>query len=521
MKRWMLALATLAFSSLSFAAPPDGPHITAAVTDIKQLQFDITPVARVNRYELWFRANPDAKWVRYAETSAQSPRFRIRISVHLLDWRAARYYVKACNPSGCGQSNVVGVGVNNNQLAAMGYFKPYSAESYQYFGGSVALSEDGGTMAVLNVETVGAVANVQTIHVYRRDFGQHWRLEARIVPSMQATFEFYHYKFPLSLSQDGNVLAYGHFNESRTDPNSEDGGDIAGAVYVYRRTFDGWRLSQKLVDDDYSPSDEFGQEVALDLTGKTLAITHGQSHGEWHSGIIEVYQDPYDGEDKFVHAATVPSAVDSAPQKNCHGIALSDSGTLLRSCYAYPDPTFTQVLTPSLWGPLEYTETARLPGGANGVAIDAFGERAIVHDGTYPIVYRHDSSGWTKEGTLDLFPLGFYTAVALSADGRVAAVANPGDHHAGRGPLYPPYTDGTGGDGAVVIYERRTSGWQVRRLVKDDSTDGNPHFGDALALAEDGRSLAVGAPYDSSATTGIDGARNDVSSRLRGAVWLY
>lgn len=251
-------------------------------------------------------------------------------------------------------------------------------------------------------------------------------------------------------------------------------------------------------------------------------ITHNQSGSVYHSGIIEVYQDPDDGADQFVHAASVASPIDNAPQKNCYGIAISDTGTLLRSCYAFPDPTFTQVLTPSSSAPLQYTETARLPGGANGVAIDSPGERVMIHDGTYPIVYRHDSSGWIKEATLDFVAMRFYTAIALSADGKIAAVTDPPDYRAGRGPLFPPYSQSEGGsDGAVVIYERRASGWRMRRIVKDDSAEETVHFGDKLALAENGRTLAVAAPYDGSATTGIDGARDDESSRLRGAVWLY
>src|SRR4051794_16941008 len=116
MKTVFLALAGIfAFASVAVAAPP-APTVSIGATDIKQLQFDITPVSQVNWYELWFKANAGAQWVKYTQTPVQHPRFRISTSVHLLDWTQARYYVKACNPSGCSASNEVGV--NGQQLDA-------------------------------------------------------------------------------------------------------------------------------------------------------------------------------------------------------------------------------------------------------------------------------------------------------------------------------------------------------------------------------------------------------------------
>ena len=43
----------------------------------------------------------------------------------------------------------------------------------------------------------------------------------------------------------------------------------------------------------------------------------------------------------------------------------------------------------------------------------------------------------------------------------------------------------------------------------------------AVALGLNGKILAVGAPFDPSAATGIDGDRDDASMPERGAVWLY
>src|SRR5688572_11280231 len=152
MKTLGLVLAC-ALCPVAFAAPPGAPHISVQATDIRQLEFDIEPPAGVARYELWFRANDGAQWVKYQERAAQlAPRFRIGVPVHLLDWRQARYYVKACNPSGCTPSNVVGV--NDEKLVAIGYIKPNAATGHHLFGAHVALSADGKTLAVLTGENL-------------------------------------------------------------------------------------------------------------------------------------------------------------------------------------------------------------------------------------------------------------------------------------------------------------------------------------------------------------------------------
>src|SRR4051812_41523338 len=108
MRSFVFAAVCLFGASLVHAAPA-APVITVGASDIKELQFDWDSVPTTNTYELWFKANAGANWVKYAQTPAQRPRFRIRISVHLLDWLVARYHVKACNPSGCSTSNDVGV----------------------------------------------------------------------------------------------------------------------------------------------------------------------------------------------------------------------------------------------------------------------------------------------------------------------------------------------------------------------------------------------------------------------------
>ncbi len=110
---------------------------------------------------------------------------------------------------------------------------------------------------------------------------------------------------------------------------------------------------------------------------------------------------------------------------------------------------------------------------------------------------------------------------AISRDGKLVAFANPAEFSVGLGPQYPPYTSGevSTPSGGVFIWERRASGWVLRRLVKPGSA--NQGRAGSVALGDNGRLLLLGAPDDPSAATGIDGDRDDDSAPLRGAVWVY
>ena len=94
----------------------------------------------------------------------------------------------------------------------------------------------------------------------------------------------------------------------------------------------------------------------------------------------------------------------------------------------------------------------------------------------------------------------------------------------GSGVLYPPISEYAyqTGRGAAYVFERKPSGWRLRQFIKpNDSAFSWPRFGWSVALARNGKDLAIGAPEDASAASGIGGDPADLSAPGRGAVWLY
>ena len=171
-----------------------------------------------------------------------------------------------------------------------------------------------------------------------------------------------------------------------------------------------------------------------------------------------------------------------------------------------------------------WTQTTSIfAGQGEGVDLSYDGSAVIVQWVSYGLTYRLGSTGYVPEGTLSNFDsYGVsYRRVAISRDGKIAAVGNESDVAAGLGPIFPPYQTADHESGGVVIYERKSNGtWALRRAIKPGSTN-NGLFGHSVALGDNGRLLVVGAPGDRSKAMGIDGDRNDNSVAWRGAVWIY
>ncbi len=507
----MLVLGLFGLSAV--AAPPPAPTITVAATDIKQLQFDITPVPTIGWYELWFRSAPGAAWVKYTETPGQRPLFRINAAVHLLDWPQARFYVKACNPSGCSSSSQVGI--DGEQLEAMGYFKPSTYGPHKYFGYNLAVSADGTTLAVPSNEYIdGQPGAFPAIHVYRKTSPTSaWRLEARFSPSPNLAAQN-DGREPIALSADGKVLAFGNWREN----------GYAGAVYLFRREAAGWRQTQRILGNG-QPEDQFGGTLKLDDAGRTLVVVHHQVGTTRRIGTLSVYQDPADASDQFVHAAEIPTPVFDNPQYGlCLGMDVSNAGTVARSCTSGTGVNYVQILAPLSSVPLQYAETARLSGGAlERVSISAAGDQVLTKDSTRLLVFRRNGNTWTADAPFEpAFSANTdITQATMSGDGKIIAIGSPLDTRPGLGPLFGTQSGPTGSSGTVAVFERRATGWRLRRYVKAGASNTLESFGYEMALNHNGNLLAVGAPFDSSAAVRVDGDREDESVPNRGAVWLY
>lgn len=111
--------------------------------------------------------------------------------------------------------------------------------------------------------------------------------------------------------------------------------------------------------------------------------------------------------------------------------------------------------------------------------------------------------------------------VATTLSGNIAAVGATGEQSLSAG-VGGDQTDNSGRDvGAVYVFERAdaTSPWAQAAYVKASNADTDDQFGGALDLT--GPLLVVGARFENSAATGINGNQTDESRADAGAAYVY
>ena len=108
--------------------------------------------------------------------------------------------------------------------------------------------------------------------------------------------------------------------------------------------------------------------------------------------------------------------------------------------------------------------------------------------------------------------------MALSADGSTLAV---GAHTENGGVKAGDRPDAAFASGAVYVYVRGPAGWIQQARLKASNLDANDQFGSQVALSGDGNTLAVGAQFEDSAATGVNGNQSDNSMADSGAVYVF
>jgi hypothetical protein len=508
---------TLVLASLASAAPgaPAAPQVTVGA-DLKQLQFDWDRVPSATRYELWFKANDAAAWVKYIDVpGARSESVRINVSVHLLDWRVARYRLAACDASGCTNSAETHVTQLGND--AIGYFKPNTPAYNHWYGSAVALSADGRTFAVQTGENLGTAADSVTVQIYRKPSRTSgWRHEAALEPNVtqEYTTQPYWGGNPLALSGDGNLLAFGVPTEAAVSPDSWGS---RGAVYLFRRTGSSWQLEHKLVGEPIS-GNYFGSQVELDDAGTTLAVTHNRSPSEatFVRGVTDIYRRASTGW-QLVRTLQVPQN----DMNQCFSISLSGDGrTLFRTC---SDPDYVNGVVQVFRAPGWDADPELTVAGANWIDSTFDGARfAVRTEQNLVRIFNWLAGVWTQDGEFKTGKENYHGPnLAISRDGAIVVGADYFDSTAGTGIVYPAtQQNGTIRSGTVWVYERRSFGWNLRRILKP-AVARDQAYGTVLALGDRGRVLAVGAFGDASAASGIGGDPTDTTVPERGAAWLY
>ncbi|MBL8613243.1 MAG: hypothetical protein JNL38_38235 [Myxococcales bacterium] len=175
--------------------------------------------------------------------------------------------------------------------------------------------------------------------------------------------------------------------------------------------------------------------------------------------------------------ATIISACRSDDERNC----------------AAPTTTWTEtsyVKPPVREVPPEFGTTVAMSADGATLAVAAFDRGTEESSAGAVFVYQHEGAGWRHDTTLRPSPpssaVSFGSSLALSSNGRRLVVTAPYDDSAA--PMQPSPSEGS-----VFVFEREASAWkQSTRLTRAKDDPPWRRLGVSLALSGDGARIAVG-----------------------------
>jgi len=386
------------------------------------------------------------------------------------------------------------------------------------FGGSVALSADGTTMAVGASREAGGARGINgnqangaepgagAVYVYTRS-GPTWAQQAYVKASNTETLDFF--GTSVALSADGSTLAVGAWGEDGGGGNQADNSTVqSGAVYIYKRTGTAWAQQAYVKASNAGAGDQFGTSVALSADGATLAVGANRE-------------------------ASVASGVGG--NQGDGGVALGAAYVFTRSGTAWTQQAYIKASNPDWFD--EFATTIALSGDGSTLAVGAHaeasaatginGNQADNSAGSAGAVYVFTRSGatWSQQAYVKASNTNggdqFSSGLALSSNGATLAVGASGESSAAAG------VGGNQADntlplaGAIYVFTRSGTTWSQQAYLKASNPGSVDQLGVSVALSGDGARLAAGAFEEASGARGIGGNQADNSVPLAGAAYVF
>ena len=412
------------------------------------------------------------------------------------------------------------------------YIKASNTDMNDTFGGSVALTADGNTMAVgaqnedSNAsgvdgdETNDSSINAGAVYVFTRGTGGAWTQQAYLKASntdADPAFAEDFFGLSVALSADGNTLAVGAPREDSgtTGVNGDQADNTAtfsGAVYVFTRdTGGGWAQQAYVKASNTDAVDFFGRSVALSADGNTLAAgafledssATGANGNDADNTVIDAgaaYVFVRDGGGAWTQQAYIKASNTDAGDRFGFTVALSADGDTLAVGAQNEDSAST---------------------GVNGDELD---DSTMDFDSGAAYVFTRDTGGvWTQQAYVKASNTeagdNFGIWVDFSTDGSTLAV---GAWLEDSGDSANELDNSVIDSGAAYIFMRGSGGvWTQQAYVKASTIDESDNFGFYLSVSGDASKLAVGAGHEDSVATGVDGNEADNSAIDSGAAYVF
>lgn len=502
---------------------PAVPVLELSVSAIKRFDFSWGEDPEADYYQLEERVTADDAFVQLGD-DVVGESVSHEMPLHLR--AGAGYRLRACNDGGCVESAVVNV--TGTLDTAIGFFKASNTDADDAFGGRVALSADGNTLAIAAAcEDSGAsgidggqaddsAEDAGAVYVFVRDGPGVWSQQAYVKASNPGSNDSF--GTGVALSAAGDTLAVGAMGErsSAVGIGGDEANDdvaAAGAAYVFVRDRTGaWSQQAYVKASNTAVGQSFGAAVSLSGDGNVLAVgAFGESsnatgvNGDQSDTSIgsagAVYLFDRDGLGDWSQSAYVKASNPDMLDRFGLEVALSGDGETLAVGARTEDSNSTEI------------------GGdeSNDASMDS---------GAVYVFHREGQMSWSQQAYIKPSNTDpgdwFGRDVALSGDGDTLAVAAMLEDSSATGVGGNRADNTVEGSGAVYVFDRDGEGtWSQQEYLKAFNSAPNWNFGVAVSLSADGNVLAAGAVNDNSWAVGIDGDDARDTAASAGAAYVF
>ena len=319
----------------------------------------------------------------------------------------------------------------------------------------------------------------------------------------------------ISLSADGNTLAVGARKESSAATGingnqNDDSAEISGAVYVFVRSDGLWQQQAYLKASNTGEGDNFGGAISLSADGNTLAV------GAYREDSAETGINGEHNDDSLKNSGAVYVFVQNNGfwQQQAY---LKASNTGVDDYFGWAASLSADGNTLAVGARKESSAATGINGNQN--------DDSVLNSGAVYVFVRSNGF-WQQQTYLKASNTGvddgFGRTASLSADGNTLAIGAPGENSAATGVNGDQSDDAPPiSSGAVYVFVRLDGLWQQQAYIKASNTAEFDGFSTAISLSADGNALAVGAPGEDSAATGINGDQRNNLIGASGAAYVF
>jgi len=529
-------------------------QVTASSSDDSKIRFDWETYGDATNYKLLINIDGNSGF-ELLKVNIIGTNTKIELPAHLTNWINATYLLEAHDDNGK-LTESLPISITSLMVSNIGYFKASNTDAGDFFGHSISLSSDGSTMAIgakyedSNARSISNDGSGESdnssessgaVYIFNRDKG-NWIQQAYLKPQeafIKLTNGHYtHFGSSVSLSENGNTVAIGApWDDSNAIGINQEGSteykdrvDKSGAAYVFVRDGSVWTQQAYIKASNRGLQDEFGNAVSISADGNTLAVG---APGEASNATGVSYDGTGETNNSASNSGAVYVYVRSADMWNQQAyIKASNSGSSLGTGFNDHGDLFGKSISLSEDGNTLAIAALGEESGATEISSDGTGEddNSAPNSGAVYVFNRNEAI-WEQRAYIkasnsrknDLFG----TSISLAGDGKTLVVGAPSEDSKLVGINYVQPTvndrhDIGRGRGAVYIFTNSGVEWIQQVYINVGASSSG--FGYAVSISGDGKTLAVGTPFENSSAVGVIGnnsyIRDDLASNS-GIVYMF